>query len=109
MKKHTEMIMWRLGSTFLLSSQAVCNLTLGLQDVCWEVWSLQVLSGSITEERARLVKTLMERPGDTGSPLQTNDILGKGAFKTVYKGFDELEGLGKSPHQPLRCNPAECE
>lgn len=27
--------------------------------------------------------------------LQTNDILGKGAFKTVYKGFDGLEGLGE--------------
>lgn len=27
--------------------------------------------------------------------MQTNDILGKGAFKTVYKGFDGLEGLGE--------------
>lgn len=27
--------------------------------------------------------------------VQTNDILGKGAFKTVYKGFDGLEGLGE--------------
>ena len=25
--------------------------------------------------------------------LQTNEVLGKGAFKTVYKGFDEQEGL----------------
>ena len=33
---------------------------------------------------------------DMTALLQTNDILGKGAFKTVYKGFDELEGLGES-------------
>ena len=25
--------------------------------------------------------------------MQTNDVLGKGAFKTVYKGFDEEEGI----------------
>ena len=27
--------------------------------------------------------------------LQTSHVLGKGAFKVVYKGFDQEEGLGK--------------
>ncbi|MED6169027.1 Serine/threonine-protein kinase wnk3 [Stylosanthes scabra] len=29
----------------------------------------------------------------TGRYLRYNEILGKGAFKTVYRGFDEVDGI----------------
>lgn len=44
------------------------------------------------------------------SPLpQFDEILGRGAFKTVYKAFDEVEGIEVAwcvTGSPRHCNPA---
>lgn len=42
-------------------------------------------------ESSDLVEVIEKDP--TGRYRWYNEILGKGAFKTVYKGFDEVDGI----------------
>ncbi|KAK7389784.1 hypothetical protein VNO78_25078 [Psophocarpus tetragonolobus] len=57
------------------------------------ILTLPLLSNVLNTREPQYIEDDIVEKDPTGRYLRYNEILGKGAFKTVYRGFDEVDGI----------------